>query len=171
MTDKVILEAFHQYLGQPNPEMRPFLYQTHYIGRKGTEDEVDQYGDVVARMMLNDGDFVKAHDGLKLMMNAIFRQAGFSTTIEPPNLFHGKVPGDCIKAYLRLCRKQDKMRPDIIIHNHPKDANSTGAREMNAIFDVKTLRIDKNGDFYTDKRRIFRRAVDTKVMRVHGETI
>ena len=40
---------------------------------------------------------------------------------------------------------------------------------MNAIFDVRTLRIDKNGDLYTDKRRIFRRAVDTKVMRVQRD--
>ena len=53
MTDKVILEAFHQYLGQPSPAIRPFLYRTHYIGRRGMEDEVDTYGDVVDRTMLN----------------------------------------------------------------------------------------------------------------------
>jgi len=169
MTDKVILETFHQYLGQPSPAMRPFLYRTHYIGRRGMEDEVDKYGDVVARTMLNGGDFGRVHDELKMMMNAIFRQAGFATTMKPPNLFHGKVPGDCIKAYLRLCRKKDKIRPDIIIHNHPKDANSAGTRKMNAIFDVKNLRIDKNEDFYSDTRRIFRRAVDTKVLRVRRD--
>jgi len=37
---------------------------------------------------------------------------------------------------------------------------------MEAIFDIKTLRIDKNEDFYSETRRTFRRAVDTKVERV-----
>ena len=57
------------------------------------ENEVDKYGNVIARTILNSGDFGRAHDELKIMTNALFRQAGCSTTIGPPNLFHGKVPG------------------------------------------------------------------------------
>lgn len=40
---------------------------------------------------------------------------------------------------------------------------------MEAIYDVKTLRIDKAGLFYSDPRQIFRRAVDTKVERVQRD--
>ena len=63
-------------------------------------------------------------------------------------------------------KKNNRIGPDIIIHNNLKDANSSGVRDTNAIFDVKSLRIDKNGHFYSDNRKIYRRAVDTKVMRV-----
>ena len=100
------------------------------------------------------------------MTNAIFRQAGFATTVEAPNIFHGKVPADCIDRYLNLHRRKDAIIPDILVHNHPSDNNAAGARNMEAIFDIKTLRIDKNEDFYSETRRTFRRAVDTKVERV-----
>lgn len=40
---------------------------------------------------------------------------------------------------------------------------------MNAIFHVKTLRIDKNEDVYSETRRSFRQAVDTNLMRVRRD--
>ena len=58
------------------------------------EDKVDTYGDVVARTMLNGGERIYQ----------IY--------------FMEKDWGDgCIKPYLRLCKKKDKIRPDIIIHD------------------------------------------------------
>ena len=52
MSDRVILEAFHQYLGQASPAMRPYIGSVHYIGRMGCEAKVDPYGDIVARTCL-----------------------------------------------------------------------------------------------------------------------
>jgi len=49
MSNQVILEAFHQCIGQASPAMRPFVGTTHYIGRYGKEAVDDEYGDVVAR--------------------------------------------------------------------------------------------------------------------------
>ena len=89
-----------------------------------------------------------------------------ATTVEAPNIYHGKVPADCIKRYLNLHHLEDAIILDILVHNHPSDTNSVGARNMKAIFDIKTLRIDKNEDFYKEIGRRFRRAVDTKVLRV-----
>jgi len=41
---------------------------------------------------------------------------------------------------------------------------------MEAIYDIKTLRIDKRQAFYSETRkRNFRRAVDTKVLRVRKD--
>jgi len=77
MSDKVMLEAFHQYLGQESPAMRPYLSGDHFIGRRGCEQVVDRYGDAVARSNLQGGDFIRAHEELKHMMSSIFRQAGF----------------------------------------------------------------------------------------------
>lgn len=81
---------------------------------------VDKYGDVVARCMLNGGDFIISHEELKMVSNERFRQADFATTVELPNIFHGKVPGDYILKYKNLYHKKDKIRPDILINNHPK---------------------------------------------------
>lgn len=58
MSNRVILEAFHQYLGQASPAMRPFVGTTQYIGRYGKEDVVDEYGDVVARCSIKGGDWI-----------------------------------------------------------------------------------------------------------------
>ena len=79
---------------------------------------------------------------MKIMTNAVFKQAGFATTVEAPNIFHGKVPSDFIDRYLNLHQKKDAIIPDILVHNHHTDINSTRARNMEAIFDMKTLRID-----------------------------
>lgn len=40
---------------------------------------------------------------------------------------------------------------------------------MEAIFDIKPPRIDKNEIFYSESRSNFSRAVDTKVMKVRRE--
>ena len=41
MSDRIILEAFHQYLGQESPVMKAYLHTDHYIGRRGHEQIVD----------------------------------------------------------------------------------------------------------------------------------
>ena len=146
MSDRVILEAFHQYLGKPSPVMQPYTGSTHFIGRMGREAVVDVYGDVVARSCLRGGDFIRAHEELKMMTNAVFTQGGFTTTVEPPNIFHGKVPPDCIEKYVNLHQRRDAIIPDILIHDHPSDRNAAGASSMEAIYDIKTLRIDKQQD-------------------------
>ena len=169
MSDKVILEAFHQYLGRPSPIMKPYTHQQHFIGRKGYEQVVDEYGDSVAASNLRGGDYIRAHNEIQTMINAIFRQAGFSTSIQPPNIFHGKVPNLCLKKYLKLQRKKDFIIPDILVHDHPKDGNAAGSRHMEAIFDVKTLRIDKNKYYYSENVLSNRRAVDTKVRSVRRD--
>jgi len=64
---------------------------------------------------------------------------------------------------LKLQRKKDFIIPDILVHDHPKDDNAAGTRHIEAIFDVKTLHVDKNKYYYSENVRIFRRAVDTKV--------
>lgn len=115
--------------------MRPFV-GTHYIGRYGNEDVVDEYGDVVARCSIKGGDWIRGHDELKMMTNAVFKQAGFETTVEVPNIFHEKAPSDCIDRYLNLHQKKDAIIPDILVHNYPTDNNSAGARNMEAIFDI-----------------------------------
>jgi len=120
--------------------------------------------------MSRGGDFIRAHEELKMMTNAVFRQAGFATTVEPPNIFHGKIPPDCIEKYINLHQRRDAIIPDILVHNHPGDRNAVGACHIESIYDIKTLRVDKSQAFYSETRkRNFRRAVDTKVMRVRKE--
>lgn len=94
MLDKVMLEAFHLYLGQASSVMRPYFNGDHFILRRGYEQVVDEYRDSVAALNLRDGHYHRAHDNLKLMSNAIFCQARFSSSVEPLNIFHGKVTGD-----------------------------------------------------------------------------
>ena len=61
----------------------------------------------------------------------------------------------CIDRYLNLRQKKDAIIPDILLHNHPTDENSTGVRNMEAIFDIKPLRIDINKVFYSEIMRSF----------------
>lgn len=88
MLDRVILEAFHQYLGQPSPVMRPYIGSIHYIRRMGCETKVDEHGDISARSCLQGGNGMRAYE--------------FATTVEPHNIFDGKVPADCIQRYINL---------------------------------------------------------------------
>ena len=59
--------------------------------------------------------------------------------------------------------KKDYIIPDILVHDHPKDGNAAGARHMDAIFDVKTLHVDKHKYYHSENVCNFRRAVNTKV--------
>jgi len=47
------------------------------------------------------------------------------------------------KEYMRTYEKKDAIIPDILIHNYSTDVNANGATTMQAIFDVKTVRVDK----------------------------
>ena len=97
MSDDVLLEGFHQYLGQPSPEMQPFLHKPHYIGSQSRHQTVDKYGISVARAQLGGGDFNHAHGALELIMKGILKKAGMFISIQPSHMFHGKVPGPAIE--------------------------------------------------------------------------
>ena len=55
MPDKIIIEVFAHYMGLPSPAMIPFNAIPYYIGREG--QQIDQYGDTVARARLCGGDW------------------------------------------------------------------------------------------------------------------
>jgi len=76
-------------------------------------------------------------------MGAVFHQAGFSTNSEPPNIFHGKVPGENIERCLNHYTTRDTIIHNLLIHDFLANANGIGARNMAAVFGVKTLRLDK----------------------------
>lgn len=96
MLDRVILEAFHQYLEQASLVTQTYVEGKRYIGRCGCESVVDVYGDVVTRSNLGGGDYNQAHDELKTMANSISGQA------EPHNIFYGKISGERIERYMNL---------------------------------------------------------------------
>mmetsp|Transcript_5395 Transcript_5395/g.5923 ORF Transcript_5395/g.5923 Transcript_5395/m.5923 type:complete len:97 (-) Transcript_5395:784-1074(-) len=78
LPNKVLLEMFPLYIGLPSPAMRPFVDEPHYIGHHS--QEVDEFGDSVARAMLAGGDFIRSHGEMQTLMNDIFKKAGFVTT-------------------------------------------------------------------------------------------
>ena len=112
---------------------------------------VDLFGDSVARCNLYGGDFHRAHSAIHTTFRAMLRRSGFATTTEPANIFHGKVPGSLLAAYLRLHSRKDAIIPYILAHDFPADANGSGARCMEAIFDIKTLRVDRTAHYYRDQ--------------------
>lgn len=143
--------------------MRLYINSDHYIGREGYKQVVDEFGDSDAASKLRCGDYHRAHNELQTMTNAIFCQAGFATSVQLPNIFHRKVPSPCMKKYLNLRQKKVFAIPEILVHDDPKNSNAAEAHHMEAMFDVKTLRIDKNRYFYMENIMNFWRAVDTKV--------
>ena len=61
-------------------------------------------------------------------------------------------------------------KTDILVHNFPMEPNGLGILKGEAIFDVKTLRVDKASAFYfKDGERMRKRAVDTKCHTVRQE--
>ena len=53
--------------------------------------------------------------------------------------------------------------PDILVHNFPMGPNGVGILKGGAIFDIKTLRVDKTAVYYfKEGSRMKRRGVDTK---------
>ena len=102
----------------------------------------------------------------------MLHRAGLATTTEPANIFHGKVPAAPLAAYLRLHSRKDAIIPDILAHDFPADANGSGARCMEAIFDIKTLRVDRQAHFYRDQPpdpAQHRRATDRKLLTVRRD--
>ena len=59
-------------------------------------------------------------------------------------MLHGKVPAPALARYMELHSHKDAIIPNILVHNFPSDRNENRAVSVEAIFDVKTLRIDKN---------------------------
>ena len=67
----------------------------------------------------------------------------------PPNIFHGKILGRVLDKYLDLHKRQDAIIPDLMICDYIGDINASRARNMGSIYDIKTLRVDKNQKIYT----------------------
>ncbi len=150
LPDKVLLEAFAQYMAQPSPAMRPFTQpgREYFISRDRKEQPADKYGDAVARVEVNGGDHIRLHEQLKICWNGMMRKAGFATTMVARNIFHGSVEWEYLKKYVDAQTSKDAIIPDILVHNYPADINGNGNAVGPAIFDIKTVRIDKRGDIY-----------------------
>ncbi len=102
----------------------------------------------MARAKLNGGDFIRTHEQLKILINGIMRKAGFYTQMEARNIFHGLVEWEYLKEYLKEQVQKDAIIPDILVHNYPGDNNAHGNATVAAMFDIKTVRIDKRGVIY-----------------------
>ena len=75
-----------------------------------------------------------------------------------------------LKRYLDNHVFRDSIIPDILIHDYPTDSNCHGSTSMESIFDIKTLRVDKNSSFYKQlPTGLARRATDTKVNTVRRD--
>ena len=147
---KDLIETVHTYLGQPSPGMKPYTSTTHHIGRRGHEEVVDQYGDVVARCNLKGGDFWRAHEEIQNIVRDMMKKVGMAVSTHPPNIFNGKIPGPVLDRYLNLHRRQHAILPDLLVHDYAGDLNAQGAGFVEAIFNIKTLRIDKNQKHYSE---------------------
>ena len=95
-------------------------------------------------MQLRGGDFNRAHGTLDLITKRIFKKARMLVSVQPSHIFHGKVPGPEIKQYTDL-HSNDAITPDIMVHKFPLKDVSVASLKREAIFDVKTLRVDKAG--------------------------
>ena len=160
MQDNIFLEAIHQYLGQPSPSMLPYTNKTYYIGRRGRHQVVGEYDDAVARAQIKGGHFFYAHNQLETIFKKILMKVGLNIQMQPLNIFHGKIPNEAANMYNNLHEK-DAIIPDIIAYNFPIGTNSNNFKGE-AIFDVKTLRIDKSGQLYTQRDRMTTKAVENK---------
>ena len=45
------------------------------------------------------------------VMRNIIQKTGMAVSTHPPNIFHGKVPGQALEKYLNLHRRQDTIKP------------------------------------------------------------
>ena len=142
MPDKILIEVFAHYMGLPSPAMKPFNATPHYIGRDG--QQIDQYGDAVARARLCGGDWQRSHYDLQYLLADIMRKGCLSVDVEAQNMFSNIVPEDIHREYQRSHTRKDAIIPDMLVHNYLPDVNANGKCSMPAIFDVKTLRVDKN---------------------------
>ena len=132
--------------------MRAFtgdIDKPYYIGRRGREQKVDIYGDVVARSEMRGGDFRRSHEELKILFDSILKNAGFYTTLEARNIFQGKVNAAVLDGYCSQPNTSDSVIPDILIHNYKDDKGTSRTACMPALLDVKTLRVDKRASYYT----------------------
>ena len=142
MPDKILIEVFAHYMGLPSPATRPFNATPHYIGRDG--QQIDAYGDTVARARLCGGDWQRSHYDLQYLLSDIMRKGCLSVDVEGQNMFSNLIPEDIHREYQRSHTRKDAIIPDMLVHNYLPDVNANGKCSMPAIFNVKTLRVDKN---------------------------
>ena len=68
LSNKILVESFHQYICITIPVIGPFLHITNYIVFWGREEEINQYRVIVSRLMIYGRNFLKAHEELKHTM-------------------------------------------------------------------------------------------------------
>ncbi len=83
--------------------------------------------------------------------------------MEARNIFHGLVDWEYLKEYLQDQVQKDAIIPDILVHNYPGDNNAHGNAVVPAMFDIKTVRIDKRGAIYKVGVRGRRGGIDRAV--------
>ena len=64
--------------------------------------------------------------------------------IDVAHFFHLFLFSPLTSKYQRAHTRKDAIIPDMLVHNYLPDVNANGKCSMPAIFDVKTLRVDKN---------------------------
>jgi hypothetical protein len=72
------------------------------------------------------------------------RKGCLSVDVEAQNMFSNIIPEDIHREYQRAHTRKDAIIPDMLVHNYLPDINGNSKCSMPAIFDVKTLRVDKN---------------------------
>ena len=76
------------------------------------------------------------------------QREGFAVSWEPHNIFYGKVPVPTLTRYMELHSAKDVIIPNLLAHNFSSDGNANKSVSVEAIFDVKTLQVNKNANFY-----------------------
>jgi hypothetical protein len=66
-----------------------------------------------------------------------------SVDVEAQNMFSNLIPEDTHRVYQRSHTRKDAIILDMLVHNYLPDVNANGKCSMPAIFDIKTLRVDK----------------------------
>ena len=115
MPYKIIIEVFAHYMSLPSPAMKPFTTTTHYIGRDS--QQIDQYGDAVARARLCGGDWQRSHYDLQYLLSDIMQKGCLSVDVEAQNMFSNLIPEDTHREYQRSHTRKDAIIPDMLVHN------------------------------------------------------
>ena len=77
-----------------------------------------------------------------------FNLFGWGYLVEARNIFCGLVDWEYLKEYVDTQLSKSAIIPDILVHNYPGSCNSNGNAFIAAMFDVKTVRVDKLGSIW-----------------------
>jgi len=85
---------------------------------------VDSYGFVVARAMVNGGDFDNVHHKMQHLLKAMICKANYNDSAEAMDIFSVKVEAGIMAQYIRMQERKDFIIPDLLIHNYDPDNNN-----------------------------------------------